>query len=100
MICCKGTASMAAHVQTQQLHDRKVQIAGQCTGLSVIPQELEAAKAAADEQQRSQSANAEARHQLQRTFDERAAALEVAQQVARLIHSWPAAFAACPDELL
>ncbi len=49
-----------------------------------MSQELEAAKAAADEQQRLQTADAEARQQLQHTLDERAAALEVAQQVARL----------------
>ena len=41
-------------------------------------QELEAAKAAADEQQRSQL---EARQQLQLMLDERAAALDAAQQV-------------------
>ena len=46
-----------------------------------ISQELEAAKAAADEQQRSHSADAEARQQLQKTLDERAAALDAAQQV-------------------
>jgi hypothetical protein len=71
-------------IWTQQLHNWMVQTAERCTCLSTMPQELEAAKAAADEQQRSQSADAEARQQLQRMLDERAAALEVAQQVAHL----------------
>jgi hypothetical protein len=72
-----GLQTQPQHVQLDCCAVRAVELLTP----SVIVQEMEDAKAAADEQQRSQTADAEARQQLQRTLDDRSAALDAAQQV-------------------